>query len=94
MHDAVWAQAGDPYTRALQRAHIGRLEWLMREGAPSSSAVNLATSDVRALARYELQRIAEAARTRAESHTDTLQKAHFVDVAERIEAFLEGREIG
>ena len=94
VHDAVWVQAGDPYARALQRAHVARLEWLMREGAASSSAVNLATSDVRALARYELQRISEAARTRSESQTDTLQKAHFVDVAERIEAFLEGREIG
>ena len=92
---AVWADADSPYARALQRAHVARLEWLMTE-SPSftSTPVDLATSDIRALARRQLTTIAAIARNSGEAATDALLSAHFIDIAERIEAFLEGREVG
>ncbi len=81
---AVWTDATDPYARALQRAHVARLEWLMTEKA-------LVASDAGALARLHLTELAEAARTRGTSATERIVQAHFTDIAERIDAFLEGR---
>jgi len=92
---AVWADAGTPYARALQRAHVARLEWLMTEEPGfTSTPVDLATSDIRALARHQLREIAKSARELGAAGGDVVLTAHFVDVAEGIEAFLEGREVG
>jgi len=92
---AVWDGSGDPYRRSLQRDHVERLEaMLTEEPSFTSSPVDVSTSDVRALARHELMTIEASARESAETATDPMLKAHFVDVAERIERTLEGREIG
>ncbi len=95
LHVAVWKDAQSPYSRALQRAHVERLEWLMTE-EPSftSTPVNLVTSDIRALVRFRLMTLENDARAHINNENDTTLWAHYYDIAERIAAFLQGREIG
>lgn len=83
---AVWTDAADPYARALQRAHLERLEWLM-------TADDVAGTDAGALARWQLKAIEERAAELQSSQPDLVAQAHFVDVRERIEAFLAGRPL-
>ena len=82
---AVWADAGDPYARALQRAHLDRLEWMMTED-------ELRRADAPALARLQLVRIVGFARNAPAEDLEI--QAHFEHVAERVTAFLEGRPLG
>jgi hypothetical protein len=83
---SVWrdaaATARDPYRRALQRAHVARLQALMNE--------ENSTSDVRALARAQLVRLRQdAAAARSRVGNDAVARAHLDDVHARITAALE-----
>jgi hypothetical protein len=92
---AIGPDASTPYARALQRAQVARLEALVRgELSSRTTPIDLEMSDVPALARQELLAIQEWARPLAESATDPTIRAHFLDIVERIQAFLEDREIG
>lgn len=87
VRNAVGPDVPTPYRRALQRAHVEQLKVLV-EGSSSDN------SDVAALARRELEIISELTRPLQGSATDPLVEAHFHDLNERIQSFLEGREIG
>ncbi len=90
LNTAVWVNSETPYERALQRAHVERLEWLLTtESSSGSTAVNLGRSDIRALARAELKALVDLAEERWANTADGLQKAHFADIGERITRFLE-----
>jgi len=87
--------AVDPYRRALQRAYLERAEILMgdgaAEGASSGPARTLALSDLRPLLRAQLRGIRSAAEAAAEMTPDTVTRAHWEDVAARVEAILGPR---
>ncbi|MEM7786828.1 MAG: zinc-dependent metalloprotease [Bacteroidota bacterium] len=99
LRGAVWAELGDPrpsvdvFRRNLQRAHVERLAGLVTEDErpmPSSVrflSVDLSQSDVRAAARGELRRIAEAAED-ADAE-DAATRDHLDDILARIEAVLD-----
>ena len=86
VRSTIWSEPSDPYRRALQRAHLDRLEWLMTDE-------EVAGSDAPALARLDLTRISGLARDNMAGSSDPLVAAHFNDVVERIAAFVEGRRI-
>ena len=87
----------DTYRRNLQRAYIERLEHLMTEEPPDPppGASNLVTrvdvsqSDIRPLARAQLQTIQENAERSAIGASDEMTRAHLVDLAARARAILE-----
>lgn len=96
---AVWAPAPDVSRRALQRAHIERLEGLVNAVAPApvpagfqlpaiAQQPNLRRTDIPALARAQLVAIQAQARQQAQSATGVL-RAHFQDVAARANEILE-----
>ncbi|GJM23186.1 MAG: glutaminyl-tRNA synthetase [Planctomycetota bacterium] len=88
---AVWAHASTPYARALQRAHLSRLEWLMTDASESyATPIRVDMSDLPAVARFELLEIARLADGFG-AQGDTLELAHGRDVVERVAAFLDGR---
>ena len=87
----------DTYRRNLQRAHIDRLEYLMtaknqakRRGSPyfKSTAVNTSQSDIRAVARAELNTIQRSARSAAGRTSDYMSRIHLQDIVERVDNIL------
>ncbi len=92
---AVWGDlpsvsAMDGYRRALQRAHLERIESLMTEVPTGNGAPDVSNSDVRPLLRAQLSDLRDevARATRRVQHRVT--KAHLADVIVRIDAILEG----
>ena len=98
--------ARDPYRRALQRAHVARLAALLTDPpAPTGQGpggqgggqgqqqpqFNVGASDLRALARAQLTDIRANARAAASRASDSVARAHLLDVAERIDQALEPR---
>ncbi|GIV61063.1 MAG: glutaminyl-tRNA synthetase [Rhodothermaceae bacterium] len=92
-------EAIDPYRRNLQRGYLERLEYLMTEEiTPPPAAfrefvgftpVDVSQSDIRALARGELQTLRREVQ-RARSRTrDRMTRLHLDDVLARIDAILE-----
>jgi hypothetical protein len=104
LRSGIWSElaagrAIDTYRRNLQRAHIERLEFLMKNeqtgggGAfaafSGATSVNVSQSDIRPLARAELvslrrQIIAAIGRT-----SDTMSKIHLEDAKIRIDQILD-----
>ena len=87
----------DTYRRNLQRAHIDRLEYLMtaknqpkRTGSTyfKSTAVNTSQSDIRAIARAELNAIQRSARNAAGRTSDYMSRIHLQDIVERVDNVL------
>ncbi len=94
LSNLIGPDASTPYARALHRAHVAQLQDLVRgESSSRSTPVDLEMSDIPALARLELVTIEGYASELAESETDPVVRAHFADLVERINAFLEGRVI-
>ncbi|MGC1515174.1 MAG: zinc-dependent metalloprotease [Maribacter sp.] len=89
----------DTYRRNLQKAHIDRLEYLMTTenqtkttdygGYRKSTAVNTSQSDIRTLARAELNLLRLDLKNAQNRMKDPMSIYHLEDVAERISLILE-----
>lgn len=104
LRKGIWSELGsgrkiDTYRRNLQKAHIDRLEYLMtaedQKKAPDfggyrkSTAVNTSQSDIRTLARAELNQLNRDIRNAKNRTSDTMSKYHLDDVSERIGLILD-----
>lgn len=88
----------DTYRRNLQKAHIDRLEYLMTAedqkklsdfgGYRKSTAVNTSQSDIRSVARAELNNLKRDIRNGLARTSDTMSRYHLQDALERIEQIL------
>ncbi|MEL7270573.1 MAG: zinc-dependent metalloprotease [Bacteroidota bacterium] len=91
----------DTYRRNLQKAYIERLDYLMTAGPQKklssfggyrkSTVVNTAQSDIRSLARAELNNTARQIRTSLPGIQDKMTRYHLQDVQQRIEDILNPR---
>lgn len=89
----------DTYRRNLQKAHIDRLEYLMKAenqrklpdfgGYRKSTAVNTSQSDIRSIARAELNNLKRSIRNGLGNAGDTMSLYHLRDVLERIDNILD-----
>lgn len=89
----------DTYRRNLQKAHIDRLAYLMTAkneskkpafgGYQKSTTVNTSQSDIRSVARAELNSIKREARSAIGRTSDTMSKYHLRDAVERIDMILD-----
>jgi hypothetical protein len=88
----------DTYRRNLQKAHIDRLEYLMTAesqrklsdfgGYRKSTAVTTSQSDIRSVARAELNALQRSIRSAMGRTSDDMSRYHLQDVAERINQIL------
>ncbi|GGG34742.1 glutaminyl-tRNA synthetase [Croceivirga lutea] len=100
----VWSETRsgrsiDTYRRNLQKAHIDRLEYLMTAenqrklpdfgGYRKSTAVNTSQSDIRSVARAELNNLRRDIRNGLSRISDTMSRYHLQDVLERIDMILD-----
>ncbi|MEL6483338.1 MAG: zinc-dependent metalloprotease, partial [Bacteroidota bacterium] len=91
----------DTYRRNLQKAYIERLEYLMTAGPQKklpdfggyrkSTVVNTSQSDIRSLARAELNNTARQIRRSLPGIQDKMTRYHLEDVQQRIEDILNPR---
>lgn len=101
VRDAVWGTLGqvsaiDGYRRALQRAHLERLEYLMTEqpegNAFQGPAPDLSRSDVRPLVRSQLVELKADVERAARRIRHRMTRAHLQDIVVRIDSILEAEE--
>ena len=100
----LWAETRsgqriDTYRRNLQKAHIDRLEYLMTAenqkklsdfgGYRKSTVVNTSQSDIRSVARAELNNLKRDIRNGLARISDTASRYHLQDALERIELILD-----
>jgi hypothetical protein len=100
----IWSEtrsgkAIDTYRRNLQKAHIDRLEYLMTAdnlgklpdfgGYQKSTVVNTSQSDIRSVARAELNNLKSDIRSGLGRISDTMSRYHLQDALERIDLILE-----
>lgn len=103
LRKGIWTElAGgrtiDVHRRALQRAHIERLELLLtgENNVPAAFRVfvgpqiNAAQSDIRPMARGELKTLQSQIRSAIPRTSDRLSKLHLEDALARIEKILDG----
>ncbi len=89
----------DTYRRNLQKAHIERLAYLMTAesegkkgnsgGYQKSTPINTGQSDIRSIARAELNILKKELKNAINRTADPLSKYHLEDVLERIELILD-----
>ncbi|NQZ42871.1 MAG: zinc-dependent metalloprotease [Flavobacteriaceae bacterium] len=89
----------DTYRRNLQKAHIDRLEYLMTAenqrklsdfgGYRKSTAVNTSQSDIRSVARAELNNLKRDIRNGISRASDPMSRYHLQDALQRIDAILD-----
>lgn len=104
LRKGIWSElnsgkAIDTYRRNLQKAHIDRLAYLMTAenqskasdygGYRKSTVVNTSQSDIRTLARAELNILKRSVRNGKNRTTDSMTKYHLDDVLERINLILD-----
>jgi hypothetical protein len=103
LRKGIWTElpAGrsiDVHRRALQRAHIERLELLLTGEEPNVPAafrrfvgpqINASQSDIRPMARGELKTLQRQIRSAIPRTSDTMSKLHLEDLAERIDQILD-----
>ena len=107
LRDGVFSElddgsAIDTYRRNLHRAYVERLEYLMTEEPPDPpplaesfvTRVDVSQSDIRPLARAQLERIRDGAEQAATAARDELTRAHLVDLGARARAILENGNDG
>ena len=102
IRNGIWSElrAGrtiDTYRRALQRAHLEKLEALMTEEMPPAPAqfrsyfgpgIDASQSDIRAVARGELKTLRSRIRNSIPKTKNKMSKLHLEDALERIEKIL------
>ncbi|WP_127137529.1 zinc-dependent metalloprotease [Flagellimonas oceanensis] len=89
----------DTYRRNLQKAHIDRLGYLMTAdsqrkqpdfgGYRKSTPINTSQSDIRSVARAELNNLKRDIRSGLARISDTMSRYHLQDALERIDLILE-----
>ncbi|MFS4494466.1 zinc-dependent metalloprotease [Maribacter sp. 2308TA10-17] len=89
----------DTYRRNLQKAHIDRLAYLMTAGNQKkmpefggyqkSTALNTSQSDIRSVARAELNTLKREIKSATGRTSDSMSKYHLQDVVERIDMILD-----
>lgn len=104
LHLGIWKEiyyksSIDTYRRNLQRAHVERLEYLLKEEpkAPSERArrfvgytpVDVSQSDIRAAARAELKKIYDLLPKAIRISADDNSRIHLEDIQARIEGILD-----
>ncbi|MBT8209729.1 MAG: zinc-dependent metalloprotease [Eudoraea sp.] len=104
LRNGIWSELRtgrkiDTYRRNLQKAHIDRLEYLMKAenqrklpdfgGYRKSTAVNTSQSDIRSIARAELNNLKRNIRNAMGNTGDTMSLYHLRDVLERIDSILD-----
>ena len=104
LRKGIWSElrAGkkiDTYRRNLQKAHIDRLDYLMTAenqtampdfgGYRKSTVVNTSQSDIRSLARAELNILKRDIRNAITRTSDTMSKYHLQDAEQRIDMILD-----
>lgn len=104
MRRGVWSETRsgkriDTYRRNLQKAHIDRLEYLMTAenqkklpdfgGYRKSTVVNTSQSDIRSVARAELNNLKRDIRNGLSRISDTMSRYHLQDAMERIDNILD-----
>ena len=102
LRNSIWTEIKkgrriDTYRRNLQRAHIDRLAYLLKAENQSkrrgsdyikSTAVNTSQSDIRAIARFELNAIKGIAKRGRTQSSDNMTSIHLKDIEERIKIIL------
>lgn len=104
LRKGIWSElpAGrkiDTYRRNLQKAHIDRLAYIMTAqnqgkkpdlgGYQKSTVVNISQSDMRSLARAELNILKRNIRNAVPRTSDRMSKYHLQDSSERIDVILD-----
>ncbi|MDP5229960.1 MAG: zinc-dependent metalloprotease, partial [Cellulophaga sp.] len=98
LRTGIWSELSrgakiDTYRRNLQKAHIDRLAYLMtaenQTSRRGSSAINTSQSDIRSVARAELNSLKSAVRSAISRTSDTMSKYHLQDAVERIDMVLD-----
>ncbi len=104
LRQGIWSELRtgrtiDTYRRNLQKAHVDRLEYIMKAedqkklpdfgGYRKSTAVTMSQSDLRSIARAELNTLRSAALNAVGRTSDRMSKYHLQDIAKRIEHILE-----
>ena len=104
LRKGVWTELGtgkkiDTYRRNLQRIHIDRLKYLMtveKQNLPNFNSsyfkptrVHVNQSDIRSVARAELQNLKRSVKSSINSTSDTMSKYHLQDSLERINNILD-----
>ncbi|MEB2779010.1 zinc-dependent metalloprotease [Algoriphagus sp. C2-6-M1] len=88
----------DVHRRALQRAYIERMEYLMTSDGPNIPAgarryygtqINASQSDIRPMARGELKILQRDLRSAISKTSDRMSKLHLEDALERVNAILD-----
>ena len=102
LRNSIWTEIKkgikiDTYRRNLQRAHIDRLAYLLKAENQSkrrgsdyikSTAVNTSQSDIRAIARFELNTLKGIAKRGRTQSSDNMTIIHLKDIEERIKIIL------
>ena len=84
----------DTYRRNLQRAYVDRLAYLMtkeQEGRYNATDVEVSQSDIRAIARAELNTLKRSINSALGRNSDTMSRYHLQDLKERIDLILDPR---
>jgi hypothetical protein len=100
LRKGIWSElpAGktiDVHRRALQRAYIERMEFLMTNDGPPAAArrggiqINASQSDIRPMARGELKILQRDIRSAIARTSDRMSKLHLEDALERVNAILD-----
>ncbi|PZX54612.1 uncharacterized protein DUF5118 [Algoriphagus ratkowskyi] len=100
LRKGIWSElaAGrtiDVHRRALQRAYIERLEFLMTNDGPSATGrrsgtqINASQSDIRPIARGELKILQRDIRSAISRTSDRMSKLHLEDALERVNVILD-----
>jgi len=104
LRTGIWSELSrgskiDTYRRNLQKAHIERLAYLMTAESQNASrrsssyvkstAINTSQSDVRSVARAELNMLKRAIRNAVGRTNDNMSRYHLEDAITRIDAILD-----
>ncbi|MCU0384048.1 MAG: zinc-dependent metalloprotease, partial [Cyclobacteriaceae bacterium] len=104
LRNGLWSElasgkAIDTYRRNLQRAHIERLEYLMKEDPAAPPAgfrafsgytpIDVSQSDIRPIARAELKTLRSQINAAIARTSDSISKIHLEDAVQRINNILD-----
>lgn len=106
LRKGIWSELNngtniDVYRRNLQRAHIERLEMLMKPADTEQAAifarfglsiVNPPSLDIAPIARFELMTLQSELKRAIGKYSNTILKAHLVDALARIDVILDPKK--